>query len=497
MTPNFVRKPKIWDTTLRDGQQTDGVSFSSEARRVIARHLSNYGVDVIEAGSACKGKREKAAIRGVCAELGSNSCVASFARLRHRDIDAVAESGAGVVALTFPASDAHMRNKLRTGRKGTLDEVLSCVGYALKKGLGVELLAEDASRANPDFLLHAALRTQSAGAGGFCLCDTVGVLLPDEASALFSFLSDGGAKNLSFHGHNDRSLAVANTLAALAAGASGFQATVNGLGERCGNCALEQAALNLHLGFGIRTVALRRTAKLSRLVAELSDFHPAQSQPVVGQNAFTHIAGIHIAALHTGGSALYESYDPALIGARRIVKLGSESGLKGVDYKINELGLRVPRGRRAELLEMVTELGHTSGGAVSDADVMMLARRVCGRRKHERLVLVESHINTGNSTTPTATVRLRINGSRRVRFGASTGDGPVDAAVKAVNQALHRKGVELAGYHVGAVSGGSDAGVRVTMSVRVGRKTIASSETGTDIINTSVAAYIKALNVLL
>jgi D-citramalate synthase len=495
LAPNFVRKPEVWDSSLRDGQQTPGVFFTTEAKRMIARCLRNYGVDVIEAGSPCSGPGEIKAVRAVCDELGSGKNVAAFARAVNKDVDAVVASGAGIVALVFPSSDLHIKEKFRTSRRGAESLIMKPMEYAMRKNLRVELLAEDGSRADPDFLAKIALRAQDLGVSGFCICDTVGVLDPDLTHALFEFLMEQGAKNLSFHGHNDTGLAVANTLAALHAGAVGFQGTINGLGERCGNCPIEQVALLLQRHHGIRTVKLASATKVSRLVAGLSDFYPASNQPVVGGAAFAHKAGIHTAAIYASGGAMYEPFDPALVGSKRTVTLSAQSGLKGIKYKLEELGLKLPARKIGLLLDKVRKMGE-AGNDVSDADFIMLVRALKGNGPH-KVTVAQLNVNTGTTATPTATVFLKFNGHKEAKFGASSGDGPVDAAIKAVNKALGKRAVKLLSYHVDSIIGGSDASVRVSVEVRLGSRTIRSSAVGTDIVLVSVDAYVKAVNVLL
>lgn len=490
---NFAKKVRVLDTTLRDGEQTPGVSFSREAKVAIAKRLKDFGVDVIEAGSAINGKAERKTMEKVCEELGDNRMVASFARIKEGDIEAVAESGAGSICLVYPASDLHIREKLRCSREEAVEKTARMAAYAKMKGLFVELLAEDGSRAEPEFLMKTFLAAKNAGADAFCLCDTLGVLTPERTHELFEYLV--GAGSVSFHGHNDLGLAVANTLAALRAGAAGFHATVNGLGERTGNASLEEVCANLQLHYGIATVDLKQAYGLSRMVAGYSNFYPAQNKPLVGMGVFSHESGIHVDGLMKNPE-LYEFVEPKLVGREREITMGKLSGRKSILYNLARFNIVMEDAKRDELLGMVKRMGEM-GIKVSDADFLILVDKVLGGETREKVAIENIVVTTGNKIPPTASVQIRVGESETLKFGASIGDGPVDAAIKAVRDALAENGVELVSYHVDAITGGSDAGVRVNIRVRRDERQITSSAMGTDIVLVSVEAYRKALNVLL
>lgn len=495
-THNFAQKVRTLDTTLRDGEQTPGVKFNREAKVSIARALKRLGVDIIEAGSAINGKEERKTIGAVCTEVGDNMKVSSFARALEKDVDAVVESGAGRVSLVFSASDLHIRNKLRTqDREEAAARILKTVEHAKKSGLDVEMLAEDGSRADFGFLKSMAMRGRDAGSDGFCVCDTVGALTPEMTMALFGFLRDGFPGYLAFHGHNDTGLAVANTLAALRAGADGFHGTINGLGDRAGNCALEEVAFNLAFHYQKETIDLKQIYEISKLVAGFSNFYPARNKPLVGRGVFSHEAGIHVDGL-LKDVRMYELFDPAMVERKREVTLGKLSGKASVQYKLNEFKMEMDEEKKARLLELVNNMGEM-GLTVSDADFFMLVEKVKGSEVHERIRIEEIHVSTGNTVTPHAYVKIRLNGDETLYYGSSLGNGPVDAAYKAVDDALKGVGAELTGFHVDAITGGSDAGVRVNVRVKKGEMELTSSAMGTDIVLVSTEAYRKALNVLL
>jgi len=478
------------------------VTFNPDAKAQIARELKKIGVPMIEAGSACNGSSEKDGIWKVCEEVGDRMMVASFARIKDQDIDDVVESGAGRVSLVCPSSDRHIEVKLgfRRDSPGFYDRAiqttLKSLEYALKRDLIVELLAEDGSRANPEYLKRLSLEAQKNGAEGFCVCDTLGCLMPSQTYELFRYLREGLDRTvLSFHGHDDKGLATANTLEALRAGAGRFHGTVNGLGERCGNCALEEVALSLEHEYGIKVIDLTRIQELSRLVAGLSNVHPSKNKAVVGKFAFQHDAGIHHAA-QLKDREMYEPYSPELVGRQHSLSLGKLSGLGSIRIKLGEMGLSLEEDRMPALLEMVRRMNE-AGEIVSDADFLLLVERVKGRGMHEKVSLEEISVITGNRTTPAAVVHLRFNGDEDLHFGAATGDGPVDAAIAAVNNALGENRAKLVEYYVEAITGGSDAVVRLNVTVEMNGSRLNSSAMGTDIFMASVHAYLKAVNLLL
>ncbi len=483
----------MFDTTLRDGEQTPGVSFSREAKIAIAKKLDCLGVNIIEAGSAINGKTEIETI-GEIAGLGLNAKIGSFARIKKEDVDASAEAEADVIGLVFPASDLHIAEKLKTSQERALEEIMKCAEYAKGRGLEVELMAEDGSRADPTFLKRVAQEAEGAGVEAFCVCDTVGSLTPEKTHKFYEFLKKGLKMNLSFHGHNDTGLAVANTLAALGAGADKFHGTINGLGERSGNCAIEQVALNLKLHHGIDTIKLDKIHEVSETVAGYSNLYPAWNAPLVGRNVFTHESGIHVDGMHKN-PWLYQLFEPGMVGRKHYISLGKLSGRKSIEFKLKELGLEVAEEKKVGLLEMVKRMGEM-GLEVSDADFIMLVQKVNGGLEGERMAIEEIQVSTGNHISPNAYVKMRLEGRKEFAFGAALGNGPVDAAMKAMDSALGAQGAELTSYHVDAITGGSNANVRVNVHVRKGKKELTSSAIGSDIVLVSVEAYRKALNAL-
>jgi D-citramalate synthase len=456
----------------------------------VARHLDRVGVDVVEAGSACTGAGERETIRRVT-DLDLEATVTSFARGVRRDVDLALECDVDGVNLVVPASDRHVETKVDTTREDVLETVRDLVTYARDHGLWVEVLGEDGSRADLAFLERLAEMAHDAGAHRFCYCDTVGHATPDRTLEAVSRLADLGPT--STHTHDDLGLAVSNALASVAAGADLVHATVNGVGERAGNVALEEVAIALDHGYGVETLDLEGVYPLARRVADATDVPLAPNKAVVGENAFTHESGIH-----TDGTlkdeAMYEPYSPETVGRERRLVLGKHAGRAGVAAALSEHDLEVSDDDLDEVVARVKSLGER-GKRVTDADLLTIAEEVAGRERDRRVELLDLTAASG-SGTPTASVRLRVDGEERVASG--TGDGPVDAAVSAVRDALGAASdARLEEYHVDAITGGTDAVVTVEVEMRRGDRSVRVSASDADITAASVRAMVDALDRLL
>jgi D-citramalate synthase len=314
LSEGFPEKIRIFDTTLRDGEQTPRVSLTPEKKLRIARRLDELGVDVIEAGFAAVSEGEMEAVKLIAKE-GLRAEISSCSRGVKGDIDAVVESDADSVHLVIPASDLHLQYKLKKTREEVLEITENCVQYAKDHGLLVELSAEDATRADLNFVKEIFSRGISAGADRICPCDTVGVLTVEKTYQLFSDLKKMFPKiPISVHCHNDFGMAVANSIMALRAGACQVHATINGLGERAGNASLEEIVAILKLLYGlqmpIKTELLYST---SRLVSQLTGVSVQPNKAIVGENAFTHESGIHTHGVLANPST-YEPIPPELVG---------------------------------------------------------------------------------------------------------------------------------------------------------------------------------------
>lgn len=285
-------KARIFDTTLRDGEQTPGISLTPDEKLLIARKLDELGVDVIEAGSAITSEGEREGIRNITSE-GLSAEICSFARAVQVDIDAALECDVDSVHLVVPTSDLHLKHKLRKSREEVKTMAVQSTQYAVDHGLLVEISAEDSTRSDMDYLKEIFQAGIDAGAKRICACDTVGMLTPERSFEFYSQLQTLSAP-LSVHCHNDFGLAVANSLAGIRAGATQAHVTVNGIGERAGNASLEELVVSLYSLYNVKTqVKLQMLYEVSKTVARITGMYLQPNKAIVGENAFAHESGIH------------------------------------------------------------------------------------------------------------------------------------------------------------------------------------------------------------
>jgi D-citramalate synthase len=327
-----------------------------------------------------------------------------------------------------------------------------------------------------------------AGADRVCYADTVGHATPDRTLEIVSRLTDLGPT--STHTHDDLGLAVTNALVSVAAGADLVHGTINGIGERAGNVALEEVAIALDHGYGVETMDLTEVHDLAQLIAKLTGIPLAPNKAVIGENAFTHESGIH-----TDGTlkddAMYEPYPPEKVGRQRRLALGKHAGRAGVAAALDERGVEVTDDQLDEVVARVKKLGDR-GKRVTDADLLTVAEEVRGEQRDRRVELLDLTAVSG-VTPPTASVRLTVDGEEREN--ASTGSGPVDAAMNAAVDALsHEIDAALESYHVDAITGGTDAVVTVEVEMSRDDETVAVSASDSDITSASVTAMVDAMD---
>ena len=484
---------KVLDTTLRDGEQTPGVSLTPQEKLRIADKLDEIGVDFIEAGSAITSEGERDSIKGITKQ-GFNAEILSFSRPLTGDIDYCLDCDVDGVNLVVPTSDLHVFDKLKKTREELLEMSNDAVDYCKDHGLIVELSAEDASRSDVDFLKSVYLNAIDHGADRICVCDTVGILTPDLSYELFSKLNDIDVP-IACHCHNDFGLAVANTLSALKGGASEIHTTINGIGERAGNTSFEECVVSIDMllpDFSTN-IKINEIYDISKLVARTTGVYIQPNKAIVGENAFAHESGIHSDGI-IKNSATYEAMTPELVGRKRKFIVGKHMGTHGLDNRLKELGLSVNKDQLQQICNDIKVLAD-KGKTVTDVDLQAIADNVLEINHEDRIKLDEVTIVSGNKVMPTASVKVTIDGEQILNAGV--GIGPVDAAINALKTLEVFDDVELIEYHVDAITGGTDAFIDVIIKLQQGDKVVSARGTEPDIINASVKAYIAGVNRLL
>lgn len=422
--------------------------------------------------------------------------VYSMARGVTRDIDAVLKTGAVGVHLVIPSSDLHLKYKLKKSRDDILKVTEDTTQYAKDHGLKVELSAEDATRSDLDFLTQMFKTGVAAGANRLCPCDTVGVLIPERTSELFSELKKRISDvPLSVHCHDDFGLAVANSIIALKSGADQAHVTMNGLGERAGNASLEELAVVLNAQYNvnleIKTELLYET---SLLVSRITDFPLQPNKAIVGENAFVHESGMHTHGI-LSNPATYEPFQPEMIGRTRRIAAGKHSGSTGIRASLMEMGFEPNNKQLKEIFLRVKSIGD-KGKRVADADLQAIAEVVMGLPAVRPIKLEEITVVTGSKVTSTASVRLNLNG--KILTEAATGVGPVDAAISAIKKAVGIvEPIQLDNYSVKAITGGTNAVTEVAVSISKGDRKATASGVNEDIVIASVEAMLSGMNVLM
>lgn len=488
----FVKSPRFLDTTLRDGEQTPGVSLKPDDKLNIATLLSDMGVSVIEVGSAVASDGERESLR-LISDAGLAAEICTFVRGVQLDIDYAADYGAESVHLVIPVSDLHIEKKLRKDREYVTQMAWDSVEYAKERGLIVELSGEDASRADQAYLYDLYAGGVERGADRICFCDTVGVMTPERASEIIPPLA--ALAPLSIHCHNDLGLGLATTLSAMKSGASCAHATVNGLGERAGNTPLEELVMSLEVLYGVKTgIRTDELYHLSTLVSRLTRVPLPTNKAIVGEMAFTHESGIHAHGI-LRDAATYEPIMPEMVGRRRRILLGKHSGSASVEAALSEMGYKTETRQLQEIVSRVKQLGD-EGKRVTDSDLHAIAEAVLDISCTPVIRMKQFTTVSGNSVMPTASVTLTVNGEDITQ--ASTGAGPVDAVIMALRKAVQDVGdITLEEYHVDAIYGGTDALVDVTVKLMKDGELITSRGARTDIIMASVEAMISGMNRLL
>ena len=480
---------------MRDGEQTPGVALTRDKKLLIARALDDIGISVIEAGSAITSTGERESIKAVANE-GLNAEICSYCRIVKMDVDYALECDVDSIHLVVPVSDLHIRTKIKKDRDAVRQIAVEVTEYAKDHGLVVELSGEDASRADLKFLKALYEDGIDAGTDRLCFCDTVGLLVPERTGEIFRDLSSSLKAPLSIHCHNDFGLATANTVAALAAGAKQAHVTVNGIGERAGNASMEEVVMSLEWLYkyntGIKHEMIYRT---SRLVSRLTGVPVSPNKALVGGNAFTHEAGIHVHGLIADKST-YEPMNPEYIGRQRQIVLGKHAGRSSITLALKEMDLEADEVQTEEIFNRVKQLGD-QGKHITDADLQTIAEIVLDIYREPLIKLEEFTIVSGNQVTPTASIKLKVK--NKIIVEAGIGNGPVDAVINSIRKAVSScaEDIILEEYHVDSITGGTDALVEVRVKLSKNGKMITASGARTDIIMASVEAVMNGMNRLI
>jgi 2-isopropylmalate synthase len=494
----------IFDTTLRDGEQSPGASMNLDEKIRIAQTLENMGVDVIEAGFPIASPGDFEAVNRI-AKIVVNSTVCGLARATKGDIDRAAEAlrpAARRRIHTFiSTSPLHMKYKLQMEPEAVHDKVIESVTYARRFTDDVEWSCEDGTRSEHDFLCRCVESAIKAGATTINIPDTVGYTVPEEYAALirmlFARVPNIDKAIVSTHCHNDLGLAVANSLAAVGAGARQIECTVNGLGERAGNAAMEEVVMALRTRHDrmpfVTGVKTEHIMKASRLVSAITGFVVQPNKAIVGANAFAHESGIHQDGMlkHAG---TYEIMTPESVGlVRSKIVLGKHSGRHAFREKLSELGYALGDNALTEAFTRFKILADAKK-EVFDEDIVALVDDEIAHA-NERVGLVSLEILCGTRhQPPKAELELRIDGT--VKSCKASGDGPVDAAFKAIRE-LFPHDARLLLYQVHAVTAGTDAQAEVTVRLEENGRSVNGQGADTDTMVASVKAYLNALNKLL
>jgi 2-isopropylmalate synthase len=495
-----MKRLLIFDTTLRDGEQSPGYGMTSEQKLQLAKQLEALGVDIIEAGFPAASPADSAGVQTIARDV-RGATIATLARCTENDIEACAKSlekaARSRIHLFLSTSDLHLQHKLGIDRQTALDRIGRGTRLARRYCDEVEFSPEDATRTDIDYLVACAQMAVDEGATIVNLPDTVGYSTPTEYRALFETvrarLSGIERVTLSAHCHNDLGLAVANSLAAVEGGASQVECTVNGIGERAGNASLEEIvmALQVRADFlryetGIVTKLLYPT---SQMLSALTGVGVQPNKAVVGRNAFAHEAGVHQHGIMKDRRT-YEIMTPESVGAppMRLV-LGRHSGRHAVALRLADLGYTVT-GTALNLVYDRFLRACESGQSLTDDDLVALAEdQTCVASPPYELSLVQA--SAGTVRPATATVRLTREGETYV--ACALGDGPVDAVCTCIDSITGHP-ARVVGYDLRAVSEGRDAEGEVSLRVVIDERPFSGRSVGTDIVEASARAYLSAVN---
>ncbi len=509
MEPTITeRRIRIFDTTLRDGEQSPGATMSLDEKLEVAAALADLGVDVIEAGFPIASPGDLAAVRQI-AEQARGVTVAALARCVKVDIDAAFEAlrpaADPMLHVFFSTSDIHLQHQVRLSREQALVRIDEMVRYARNGVASVEWSAMDATRTDLDFLCRAVEAAVRAGATTINLPDTVGYTLPHECARMFTTVREYIAARVphadrivySTHNHDDLGMATANTIAAIEAGVRQIEVTINGIGERAGNTALEEVVMALRTradNYAGYTTGIRaeRIGAISSLVSRCTGIAVAPNKAVVGTNAFAHESGIHQDGVIKDRTT-YEIMTAESVGwtANQLV-MGKHSGRAGFRQRLTDLGHEVDQERLQALYARFIALTDRKK-RIDDADIIALVEEAEQRDEAEPFTLLAWRSASASESQGRAEAAVVLEIEGRECEASGSGNGQVDALFSAINH-LTRVPNTLVAYHIDAVTPGEDAQGTVAVTIAVGERTFQGRGVATDIVEASVRAYLVALN---
>jgi len=496
---------RFFDTTLRDGEQSPGCSMDLKEKLEVARSLERLKVDVIEAGFAVSSPGDFESVSRIAREI-KDCTVASLARANENDIktayEAVRHAASPLIHTFISTSPVHMEYKLRMTPEQVLEKTAEAVKYARSLCPNVEFSAEDATRSDWDFLVKVFTTAIESGATVINVPDTVGYSTPEEMAALIRYLRENvpniDQAIISVHCHNDLGLAVANTLAAVGAGAAQVECTINGLGERAGNAALEEIVMAMHTRRDViqctTRIETRNIYRASRLVYSIIGMQPPLNKPIVGTNAFAHESGIHQHGM-LANRATYEIMTPESIGlSKSRLVLGKHSGRHAFADRVKSLGYDLTEEELNRFFEEFKKLCDVKKD-ISDSDIEALIASDLSRR-HTFFKLHRFDVFTSNAARGTCVMSLE-DAEGNLREDVALGDGPIDAAFNVIDKLIPAPEHSLEDYAIHSVSEGKDALGEVVVKIRCENRVYTGRGLSTNIIESSILAYLNGMNKIL
>ena len=498
----------IFDTTLRDGEQSPGCTMNLKEKLEVAHQLARLGVDIIEAGFPICSPEDFESVREIADDVGNLAhppVIAGLARAVEKDISRAGEAirGArrGRIHTFIATSKVHLEKKLRKSREQVIAEAAEAVRFARTFTDDVEFSCEDAGRTDWDYIVDVVTAAIEAGATTINIPDTVGYCTPEQFGGCIAYIRSRVPNIqqaiISVHCHNDLGMAVANSLAGVRNGARQVECTINGIGERAGNAALEEIVMNLHTRrdyYGLDTrINTREIYRTSRLVSQITGMRVQRNKAIVGANAFAHEAGIHQDGILKDKNT-YEIMRPEDVGwSGENLVLGKHSGRHAFKNRLGELGFtEIAPEQIDSLFEAFKRLCDKKREVFDEDIVAIVEEEIFSEHRHDYWVLDQVQILSGTQTMPTASVTMHRNGDHH-RIDSAVGDGPVDALCKAISKITGVESVMIA-YNIEAVTRGKDALGQVNLRLERDGMRAQGKSVDTDIIVASAKAYVEALN---